>query len=88
MTWRFPTWDPDLTHHSSRTAIPEAGGWIYQIRDPNGAYSSVFVPDLTEWATAIGYATAIAAQERIAVAVAPDPNRIRHMKQPTPGPRS
>jgi hypothetical protein len=88
MSWRFPRWDSDLTNHSSRTEVPEAGGWLYQVRDPNGAFSTVFVPNVTEWAVAIGYATAKAAQELVPVAVVPDPSRIRHAKQPKPGPRA
>lgn len=88
MTWRFPRWDDDLTHHSSRTEIPEGGGWLYQVRDPNGAYSTVFVPDITLWANAIGQATAIAEQRLIPVAIAPNTARIRHAVQPIPGPKS
>lgn len=88
MSWRFPPWDHDLTNHAARTEVPEAGGWLYHVRDANGAYTTVFVPDASAWANAIGYATAQAQLRLVPIAIAPAPDRIRRVKQPKPGPKS
>jgi hypothetical protein len=87
MSWLFPRWDPDLSHDSKRTEIPEAGGWLYQVRDPNFAFSTCFVPDLVIWANAIGQATVKAQTAAQPVGVTLDFSRAHFAPQPKPGPK-
>lgn len=84
MSWLFPDWDPEIQHRAQRTWIPEAGGWLYQLRDFNNAFSGTFVPDLTTWANAIGAAVVTAEEKAVPVAIGFDLTRVRRVKQPIP----
>jgi hypothetical protein len=88
MSWRFDVWDNDITNAAHRVEIPEAGGYMYLIRDFNNAFSSVFVPDMTLWANAIGQAMVVAQRQAVPIGLALDIGRVRHAKQPVPGPGS
>lgn len=79
--WRFPTPDPDVLNVASRVELPEAGGWIYQLR--NGSmYSTVFVPNMQLWADTI--ADSIAAPKNLPVAIFSNLAAARDLPQPIP----
>jgi hypothetical protein len=51
--WQWSDWSPDRSNQVARVWLPEAGGWLYRFHNPEGLYSSTFVPDLVTWANAI-----------------------------------
>lgn len=83
LPWLLPDWNADLSESATRAEIPEAGGWLYRFRSGDGAYSTVFVPNLGIWADTI--AASIAANGRDPVAVVLDLSRVSHAKQTRPG---
>lgn len=84
MAWRYRGWDDDDTHQAKRSFDVDTGGWFYQFRDNNGAFSHVWAPSIDRWAIAIGRGVLAAQKEARPVGLAPDTARIRHEKQPVP----
>ncbi len=87
MSWRFDNWDHDITNQARRTYDPDSGGWFVMVRDSNGSYSTIWKPDLSIWANAIGEGVVNAQAARVPVEIALDVARVRHAKQPRPEPR-
>jgi hypothetical protein len=54
--WQWQPWHPDTTRLVERVELPEAGGWLYRFRNPDGLNTSTFVPNLSLWAAAIAAA--------------------------------
>lgn len=87
MSWRYRGWDQDETNAARRSFDADTGGWFYQFRDPNGAFSHVWAPSLDIWANAIGQGVVNAQAARVPVEIALDVARVRHAKQPRPEPK-
>lgn len=87
MSWLFQQWERDLENRAQRIYDPDSGGWFVLVRDPNGAYSTVWKPDLAIWANAIGQGVVNAEKALVPVSVALDVSRVRSVKQPRPGPK-
>lgn len=82
--WRWRGWDRDQTNQASRSFDVDTGGWFYEFRDGNGAFSHVWAPSIDIWAAAIGRGMVLAQRAAQPVGVMPDITRIRHEKQPIP----
>ena len=87
MSWRFEEWEQDFENRARRVFDPDSGGWFVMVRDFNGAFSTIWKPDLAIWANAIGQGVVAAQTAARPVAVALDLTRVRRAKQPKPEPR-
>jgi hypothetical protein len=58
--WQFQPWEHDGENRAARVWDEESGGWFVMVRDGNGAFTTVWKPDATIWANAIGQATVAA----------------------------
>ena len=88
MSWLFQQWERDVESRAQRIYDPDSGGWFVMVRDGNSAFSTIWKPDLAIWANAIGQAVVTAEKALVPVAVALDISRVRHAKQPRPGPKA
>jgi hypothetical protein len=50
--WEWSPWSRDRSTQVDRVWLPEAGGWLYRFRGPEGISTTTFVPDLKAWAAA------------------------------------
>lgn len=80
--WQWQPWLRDTTGLVERVQLPEAGGWLYRFRNPDGLNTSTFVPNLSLWAAAI--AAAIHAPVTTPVAVFSNLTAATTIKQPIP----
>jgi hypothetical protein len=76
--WQWAPWSADRSNTVSRVWLPEAGGWLYRFRNPEGLYTSTFVPELSVWVAAFN------APPNAPVAVFSNLSAATTIKQPIP----